>query len=140
MEHCNKVYYSELVFNKIISKVNYRMILIKKVSNHMNKKVKILVHNSLIISILTYVMPILIDINAKQLKLLNVLINKVARTCMGRAAYRWHNSKLFQKCGWLNGTHLLYYSALCFLHKINFESIPISIIDLYIYREGGRRV
>ena len=140
MEHCNKVYYSELVFNKIISKVNYRMILIKKVSNHMNKKVKILVHNSLIISILTYVMPILIDINAKQLKLLNVLINKVARTCMGRAAYRWHNSKLFQKCDGLNGTHLLYYSALCFLHKINFESIPISIIDLYIYREGGRRV
>ena len=85
-------------------------------------------------------MPILLDINSKQLSVLNILINKVARSCKGIASYRWHNAKLLLKCGWLNGTHLLYYSALCFIHKVNFEALPVAISELYYYREGGRRV
>ena len=126
--------------NKIISKVNYRILLIKRVVNFMNKKVKIMVYNSLIISILTYVMPILINMNTKQLSIPNVLINKVARSCIGIASYRWHNSKVILKCAWLNGTHLLYYSALCLIHKMNFEGLPQSLVELFVYREGGRRV
>ena len=103
---------------QIVAKTNYRSHLIKLISNFMNTKTKIIVCNSIIISVISYVMPILINVNKAQLDSINILINKVARNCLGNESFRWSNQKIMEKCGWLNGTQLLYYSALSFLHKI----------------------
>ena len=83
-------------------------------------------------------MPILCDINSKQLNTINVLINKIARFCCGFASYRWNNSKTLSKCGWLSGTQLLYYSILNFVHKINFDSNPKALFELFKYKENIR--
>ena len=49
------------------------------------------------ISIISYVMPIIIDSNYKQLKTINVTINKIARKCLGFESYKWSNAKVLVK-------------------------------------------
>ena len=124
--------------NKIISKVNYRLLLLKDVSKYMCSNVKVLVYNAIIISVIVYVIPLIIDLNSKQLNVINVLVNKVARYCMGYKSFRWNNTTLMRKCGWLGGTHLIYYGVLCFIHKINFENLPESLTNLFIYKDNLR--
>ena len=55
---------------------------------------------------------------------------------MGFKSYKWNNTTVLRKCGWLGGTHLIYFSTLCFIHKINFDMQPISLVEKFIYREN----
>ena len=102
----------------------------------MNSRVKVLVYKSLLISILTYVMPLIIDLNSRQLNTINTMVTKIARICLGFKSYKWNNTTVLRKCGWLGGTHLIYFSTLCFIHKINFDMQPISLVEKFIYREN----
>ena len=34
------------------------------------------------------------------------------------------------------GTHLIYYSVLCFVHKINFEMMPSAIVNLLVFNDN----
>ena len=113
--------------------------MVKSISNNMNTKVKKIVCNTVIISVLTYIMPILVDINKVQLNKINVAINKVAKHCLGYQSFKWDNNKVLNKLNWLNGTHLIYYSVLNFIHKANFDMEPKSIIDKYSYVEVPRK-
>ena len=122
--------------NKIISKINYRLLLSKKVTCFMSSRAKVLVYKSLLISILTYVMPLIIDLNSRQLNTINTMVTKIARICLGFKSYKWNNTTVLRKCGWLGGTHLIYFSTLCFIHKINFDMQPISLVEKFIYREN----
>ena len=54
----------------------------------MNNKIKILVTNSLVISIIRYVMPLFLNINFKQINTINVLVMKAARQTIGYHAYK----------------------------------------------------
>ena len=87
-------------------------------------------------------MVLLTNINAKQLKVLNTLIHKVARTTIGYHSYRWSNCKVLSKCNWLNATQLIVYSILNVVHKVNIDLIPPSILDLFLYsqKENSRFV
>ena len=75
--------------NSIIARINHRLITIKIFSKCINDKVRILVTNSLVLSILKYVQLLLININAKQLKIINVLVMKAARAAIGYHSYYW---------------------------------------------------
>ena len=104
----------------------------------MNNKVKIIVYNSLVLSIIHYVMPLLLNINFKQLNTVNVLVTKAARSAIGYHTYKWSNFKLLNYCKWLNGVHMIYYSTLCFIHKINYEMEPKSIINKLKYNKNNK--
>ena len=101
----------------------------------MNNKIKIMVTNSLVISIIKYVLPLLININKKQLNIINVLINKAARNAIGYHSYWWSNDKILKYCNWLNGTHSIYYTTLVFVHKINFEMLPEFLVENIIFNK-----
>ena len=103
----------------------------------MSFQTKRIVFTALIISIIRYVAILMINVNAKQLKIFNVLINKMGRKAMGFQSYRWSNSKLMQNCKWLNGTHILVYSTLNLIHKVNILGHPKQINNLMKFREKG---
>ena len=121
--------------NTIISKINLRLHTINIISRYMNNKIKIMVTNSLVISIIKYVLPLLININKKQLNIINVLINKAARNAIGYHSYWWSNDKILKYCNWLNGTHSIYYTTLVFVHKINFEMLPEFLVENIIFNK-----
>ena len=60
----------------------------------MNNKIKLLVTNSLVISIIRYVMPLFKNINYKQINTINVLVMKAARQTIGYHSYKWSNYKV----------------------------------------------
>ena len=126
--------------NNVISKVNFRLHTIKFVDKYMNNKVKIIVYNSLVLSIIRYVMPLLININFKQINTVNVLVTKAARNALGYHTYKWSNFKLLKYCNWLGGVHMLYYSTLCFVHKINFEMVPKSLVNELKFNNNVKNV
>ena len=57
--------------NTLISKVNLRLHTINLIAKYMNNKIKIMVTNSLVISVIKYVLHLLININKKQLNIIN---------------------------------------------------------------------
>lgn len=124
-------------FNSIISKVNLRAYTAGLISKYMSLQTKRIVFTALIISIIRYSALLIINVNAKQLKILNVLINKIGRKAMGFQIYKWSNNKLMQNCKWLNGTHILVYSTLNLIHKVNILGQPKQIINLMKFREKG---
>jgi len=114
--------------NNMISKVNKRINKINMLSKCMNYKVKIRVNTAMIISIISYVMPLLISINKKQLNTIIILINKVARSSLGFHAMKCSNIKVLRTCNLLNRTQMIYYNTINLIHKINYNDEPKSII------------
>ena len=135
----NNLNHDKQIIN-IISKVNYRLHTIKFVSKYMNNKVKIIIYNSLVLSIIRYVMPLLLNINFKQLNTINVIVTKAARSAIGYHTYKWSNFKLLKYCKWLGGVHMLYYSTLCFVHKLNFEMEPKSLINELKFNKNNKNI
>ena len=113
-----------------------RLQTFKLVSKYMNLKVRIMVLNALVISLVRYVLPLLLNVNKKQLDIINKLIMKTACTAVGYHSYYWSNVKILKTCNWLNGTHLLYYSVISFIHKCNFERVPESIVEKWIFNDS----
>ena len=108
----------------------------------MNTKVKVMVLNSLILSLVRYAMPLLINLNCKQVKVVKTLVLKVARVAIGYHSYYWTNTKVLKTREWLDGIHLLYYSIISFVHKCNFDRLPKLIVDNWVYtnRDGKSRL
>ena len=105
----------------------------------MNNKIKILVTNSLVISIIRYAMPLFLNINFKQINTINVLVMKAVRKTIGYHTYKWSNFKVLKYCKWLNGVHNIYYATLCFVHKINFEMEPKSLVSQLIFNNDVKK-
>ena len=112
------------------------------ISNYMSLQTKRIVFTALIMSIIRYAATLMLNMNAKQLKIFNVLINKMGRKAMGFQSYKWSNSKLIQKCKWLNGTHTLVYSTLNHIYKVNIMGQPRQISNSMTFRgnENSRLV
>ena len=121
--------------NYIISKANNRLYTINLMGKYLSMRNKILLTTSLIISIIRYSLVIMTDINSKQIKVLNVLIHKLARSSLGYHSYKWSNIKVLEKCKWMNAPHLIIYASLCLIHKVNTEGIPKSILNMFVYNE-----
>ena len=61
--------------NKIISKVNYRINILKNVIKYINIKTSNMLYKSMIVSVFTYCLPNMINMNAPSLNKLSVLWN-----------------------------------------------------------------
>ena len=84
-------------------------------------------------------MPLLLNINFKQINIINVLVMKAARQTIGYHTYKWSNFKVLKYCKWLNGVHNIYYATLCFVHKINFEMEPKSLVSQLIFNNDIKK-
>ena len=74
--------------NAIVSKVNYRVYVLKKIAKYTNTKTRVILYNSLIVSIFSYCANNLINMNKNQLNKLSVLYNKCAHNILGIHSYR----------------------------------------------------
>ena len=107
----------------------------------MSKKNRIIIYSSLIMSIIHYSMVLLINVNAKQIDILSVLVNKIARHCIGYHSYWWTDIKLRKTCNWMNAVHLTVYAILNIIHKVNHDIIPRSLVNLFKYSgKQGRHI
>ena len=110
--------------NNIISKVNYRISILNKITQYTNFKTSKLLYNSLVVSVFTYCLPNLNNINYLQLNKLYVLWNKCAHRVLGFQSYKWNMTTIFKKLDWLSFTQMIHFESLKLFHKISFEQQP----------------
>merc|ERR1712175_31574 len=74
--------------SNIISKVNFRMYTMKEAFNFSSKKSKIIFFKSMVLSIIRYCSPILIDSDVKMINKLQTLLMKCTRPILGFASFK----------------------------------------------------
>ena len=119
--------------NQIISKVNYRLNLLKKVFKYTKHRTSLMVMNSVIISVFKYACPIIIDANASLHKKLNTLLLRCSRVILGFESFKWNTTKIMKNLGWYTYQHTLMIESVSFIHKCIYENLPININNLLCY-------
>ena len=102
----------------IISKVNYRRILLNKIFKFSSARTKKLLTDSIILSVIRYASPILIDSTVQQLQSIQTIIMKSARPILGYDSLKWSTSTIMNKLNWGTIQQLILVDSLKFIHRV----------------------
>ena len=102
-----------------------------------NVKTCNILYKSLVVSVFTYCLPNLININALQLNKLNVLWNKCTHKILGINSYKMTTSSILNKIEWLSFPQTIQHESLKLLHKISFDMTPPALTQ-YLYHSLHR--
>lgn len=119
--------------NAIVSKVNYRIYVLKKIARYTNVKTRQILYNSLIVSIFSYCANNLINMNKIQLNKLSVLYNKCAHNVLGLHSYKLNLTTIYKKLNWTSFPQLIILESLKLIHKISYEHKPKALYDLFYF-------
>ena len=119
--------------NSIVSKVNYRVYVLQKIVKYTNTKTRIILYNSLIVSIFSYCANNLINLNRNQLNKLSVLYNKRAHNILGFHSYKLNLTTIYKKLNWTSFPQLIIMESLKLIHKISYEHKPRALYDLFYF-------
>ena len=125
--------------NDMIAKINFRRQLLYNIFKYSKLRTKIILTNSLIISIFRYASPLLINSNINEIKKLQTLLMKCSRPILGYESYKLSTTKIMQKLKWLTIPHLIMKESILFLHKVIYENLPKSIFDFYTYSHNSNQ-
>ena len=117
----------------MVSKINYRLAVLRPVLAIANIRTKLILVNSLIISIFKYACPLLIDSSLTQLNKMQTLLMKVSRHVIGFNTYKLSTINIMKLNKWITFHHMVIKETILFIHKIMFENIPRSITQFYSY-------
>merc|ERR1712240_829824 len=95
----------------------------------MNLKTKILLFNSLVISIFNYCIKNLISAKVHHHKKLNVLLNKCGHKILGFQSYKLTTTNVHRKLGWMTIQRMIVYIALKLMHHISYENQPPAVVQ-----------
>ena len=129
--------------NNIVSKVTFRMLILKRVFKFCTKRTKIILTNSIIISLFRYSAPILLDPSNKYISKLQKMLMKAARPILGFESYKWSTAKIMKQLNWLSIYHLITAESIKFLHKIYFNNLPGSLTKYFTFsldRDDNNRI
>ena len=83
--------------NSIISKVNFRLTVLNEIFQHSNIRTKLMLTNSIIISVIRYAAPILICSSNKLISKLQFLLMRCSRPILGFTSYKLSKQKIIGK-------------------------------------------
>merc|ERR1712115_334573 len=115
----------------IISKVNYRMYTIREAFKFSNKKSKIIFVKSMVISIIRYCSPILIDSDVKMIDKLQTLLMKCTRPILGFASYKLSTLQIMAELRIQTVHQMIIRETIQFIHKVLIRKAPGVIFNLF---------
>merc|ERR1712240_340878 len=119
--------------NSIISKVNYRLNIIRKVTKYTNFRTSKIIITSIILNVFKYAAPLMINTDVRSLQKINTLLLKCTRPILGFDSYKWSTNKIMSKINWSTYYHILIYESIMLIHKSVFEGTPQTIMDLITF-------
>merc|ERR1712175_8816 len=118
--------------SNIISKVNYRMYVMKEAFNFSNKKSKIIFFKSMVLSVIRYCSPLLIDSEAKLIDKLQTLLMKCTRPILCFHSYEMSTLQIMSELR-IQTVHLMIVrESIQFIHKVLSKKAPGVIYELFI--------
>ena len=124
---------NQATINNIISKVNYRLSIVREIYKYSSEKTKTLLATSMIMSVIRYACPILSDSTKNQLSTLQTLINKCSRPILGFKSFKWSTLKIMDTLKWNTIYHMIIADSLKFVHRPIFENLPPAINKYITY-------
>ena len=103
------------------------MLVLRDVFKYCNLRSKLLLTNSLIISIFRYGAPLLLNANMAHIDKLHTLIMKNTRPILGISSYKLNTRTIMEKLKWCTMHQIIMSESLKFIHKIYFEHLPPSM-------------
>ena len=103
------------------------MLVLRDVFKFCNIRSKLLLTNSLIMSIFRYGAPLLINANMAHVNKLHTLIMKNSRPILGINSYKFNTRTIMDKLKWCTMHQIIMSESLKFIHKITFEHTPPSM-------------
>merc|ERR1712240_121605 len=119
--------------NLIISKVNYRLNKLRKVTKYTNLRTSKIIITTIILSVFKYAAPIIINTDVRSLQKINTLLLKCTRPILGFDSYRRSTNKIMSKINWSTYYHILIYESIMLKQKGVFEGTPKTIMDLITF-------
>merc|ERR1711954_89892 len=118
--------------SNIISKVNYRMYILKEAFNFSPKKSKIILFKAMVLSVIRYCSPISIDSDLKMIDKLQTLLMKCTRPILGFESYKLSTLQIMAELR-IQTVHLMIVKeSIQFIHKVLLRKTPAVIYDLFI--------
>merc|ERR1712240_339477 len=118
--------------SNIISKVNFRMYSMREAFNFSSKKSKIIFFKSMVLSIIRYCCPILIDSDAKMLSKLQTLLMKGTRPILGFQSFKMSSLQIMSELRIQTVHQMIIRESIQFIHKVLSKKSPGVIYDLFI--------
>ena len=119
--------------NNIISKVNYRLTVLRGIFNFCNTRTKTILMNSLVVSIFRYCSPLLINSNLNLISKLQTQLLKCTWYIFGYPSLKMSTMSIMNKLKFMTVQHMITKEAILFIHKIIFNQSPASIHDMITY-------
>lgn len=123
--------------NDMISKINFRRQILNTVFKYSRLRTKLLLTNSLIISIFRYTSPLLINSNRNEIQKLQTLLMKCSRPILRYQLYKYSKYKIMKELNWLTIPHLIMKESILFIHRVMYENLPKSIFDFYTFSHNN---
>lgn len=124
---------NQAMVNNIISKVNFRLSVLRGIFTFCNVRTKTILMNSLVISIFRYCCPLLINSNINLISKLQMQLLKCTRYILGFPSFKMSMMSIMNKLKFMTVQHLRTKEAILFIHKILFNKSPESINDMISY-------
>merc|ERR1712240_593468 len=118
--------------SNIISKVNFRMFFMREAFKFSSKKSKIIFFKSMVLSVIRYCCPILVDSDAKMIDRLQTLLMKCTRPILGFQSFKMSTLQIMSELR-IQTVHLMIIrESIQFIHKVLSKKSPGVIYDLFI--------
>ena len=117
--------------SNIISKVNYRMYTMREAFRFSNKNSKIIFLKSMVISIIRYCSPVLIDSEVRMLDKLQTLLMKCTRPILGITSFKMSTLQIMAEIRILTVHQMIMKESILFIHKVLSRKSPGVIFNLF---------
>ena len=117
--------------SNIISKVNYRMYTMREAFSFSNKNSKIIFLKSMVICIIRYCSPILIDSEVKMLDKLQTLLMNCTRPILGISSFKMSTLQIMAELRILTVHQMVMKESIQFIHKVLSKKSPGVIFNLF---------
>merc|ERR1712112_521259 len=117
--------------SNIISKVNFRMFSMREAFKFSSKKSKTIFFKSMVLSVIRYCCPILVDSDAKTIDKLQTLLMKCTRPILGFQSYKMSTLQIMSELR-IQTVHLMIVrESIQFIHKVLSKKAPGVIYELF---------
>ena len=106
---------------------------LKEIFKYSSVRTKKILTNSIIVSVIRYAAPILINSNNTLISKLQVVLMKCSRPILGFKSYKYSTQRIMKELNWLNAYQIVTKETIIFIHKIIYDNQPKAMTQFFTF-------
>ena len=117
--------------NKLSSVLHNRINNIRKINKYTDFHSRLKFINGFVMGKMNYMIPMYNKLPDYLHRKLHKITMTAARAAIGNYCYRKSTSYILDKCKWLHIDNLIKFRCISYIHKIQYDKSPKSIVEVY---------